>query len=169
MESADQEALFSDEEEEFEISNSGDGDPFDIVVGRLEEVVMSEEFIALKENFMNSYAHEFTADEENKLIYMEIFNEYLATIERYIEEHLSDLNMEEFHKMLQFRQDEIDGPLFEMLLSFTDFQAFKEMMLEANQPDLLAIIGGSSVIHHDEVVDGDERPDLDGLLGVSIK
>ena len=38
--------------------------------------------------------------------------------------------MEEFAEMLKRRQAEIDGPLFEMLLSFSDFQVFKEMMLD---------------------------------------
>lgn len=60
---------------------------------------------------------------------MTIFQQYVDTIERYIETQLQDINFQEFSEMIQKRPDEIDGPLFEMLLSFSEFPTFKEMML----------------------------------------
>jgi hypothetical protein len=52
---------------------------------------------------------------------MQIFNSYVETIERYIESQLSDIDFQAFGEMLKQRPEEIDGPLFEMLLSFSDF------------------------------------------------
>jgi hypothetical protein len=38
--------------------------------------------------------------------------------------------MEEFYKLLANRKNEIDEQIYDMLLSFTDFQTFKEMMID---------------------------------------
>jgi hypothetical protein len=38
--------------------------------------------------------------------------------------------MEDFHKLLKTRKKEIDEQIYDMILSFTDFQTFKEMMLD---------------------------------------
>ena len=127
-----------EEETEFEITQGAshpggscaEDDYFDSIVGQLQDAVMSADFSALQTAFYEQYAQHFTADEENKLIYTTIFQAYLGTIERYIEDHLVGVQMEEFAEMLKRRQAEIDGPLFEMLLSFSDFQVFKEMMLD---------------------------------------
>ncbi len=40
----------------------------------------------------------------------------------------SDIN--EFYKLLETRKDCIDDQLLDMLLSYTDFQIFKEMVLD---------------------------------------
>ena len=37
--------------------------------------------------------------------------------------------METFLEQLQTRKDEIDEPLMDLLLSFSEFESFKEMML----------------------------------------
>ena len=47
--------------------------------------------------------------------------------------------------MLHSRQDQIDGPLFEMLLSFSDFSVFKELMIEFRDREDL-FVNGNSVI-----------------------
>lgn len=138
-------------------------DHFDAIVGRLQDAVMSAEFEALQAAFYERNAHHFTDDEENKLIYMTIFQEYLATIERYIEDRLADVRMDEFANMLKRRQDEIDGPLFEMLLSFSDFQVFKEMMLDYKR-SVGGITGTAMPMEEDE---GEERPDLSESLCIT--
>ena len=158
-------------EDEFEITafgQSADEDLFDTVVGRLEEIVMSEEFTMLQERFVKSYSSEFTPDEENKLIYMEIFQKYQNEIENYIERRLADVDMNHFMSMLKYRQHEIDGPLFEMLLSFSDFTVFKELMLSYGGAFELEIAGTASIIHTDEVLDGDEVPGF-GLIITGFK
>jgi hypothetical protein len=88
--------------------------------------------------------------------------------------------MDEFMEMLETREDQICGDIFDMLVSFADFETFKEMMLafkmEHCSPSSpmaasggLSLIGfgGEVVLHKDEVEDGDERPDLNNSLSIS--
>lgn len=75
----------------------------------------------------------FENTEENKLVYMEIFNKYKDIIEHYIEERLTeaidDFDMAEYAALLPDRKDEIDDQLLELLTSFGDFGTFKELMI----------------------------------------
>ena len=126
---------------------------------------MSEEFERLQTQFYERNAHHFTEDEENKLIYMTVFQEYLATIERYIEDRLVDVRMDQFASMLRRRQNEIDGPLFEMLLSFSDFQVFKEMMLDYKRS--VGGLTGTSVQMEEDEEGGEEYIDLSESLCIT--
>jgi hypothetical protein len=76
---------------------------------------------------------EFEATEENKLSYMTIFKEYQETIESHLmkklEEALPDFSMEYFSSELKTRKDEIDEQIMDLLLTFSDFTQFKELML----------------------------------------
>ncbi|KFO21256.1 ADP-ribosylation factor-like protein 2-binding protein [Fukomys damarensis] len=95
---------------------------------------MDTKFQILQANFMDKYYQEFEDMEENKLTYMPIFKEYLSLIEKYIEEQLLEqipkFNMSVFTAMLKHRKDEVSDDIFDMLLTFTDFLAFKEMFLD---------------------------------------
>mmetsp|Transcript_23019 Transcript_23019/g.17462 ORF Transcript_23019/g.17462 Transcript_23019/m.17462 type:complete len:96 (+) Transcript_23019:227-514(+) len=75
----------------------------------------------------------FEATEENKLIYMDIFKQYTDTLESYLnqrlEEEIPNFSMERFLAQVTLRKDEIDEQIMDLLLSFSDFQAFKEVML----------------------------------------
>lgn len=51
-------------------------------------MLLNEEFLEMQNNFMDKYWHEFEDNEENKLVYMDIFQEYQNKIEYYIEEYL---------------------------------------------------------------------------------
>ena len=44
---------------------------------------------------------------------------------------IEDFDMETFLKQVIDRKDEIDEPLMDLLLSFSEFESFKEMMLFA--------------------------------------
>ncbi|XP_058954746.1 ADP-ribosylation factor-like protein 2-binding protein [Pocillopora verrucosa] len=107
---------------------------FDTTVGHIEDIIMEEKFQSMQHDFKEKYYQHFTDEEENKLIYMDIFQEYVALVENYIEEELkkriSGFSMEEFSKSLESRHDQIGGDILEMLMSFTDFMTFKEMFLE---------------------------------------
>ncbi|XP_008833125.1 ADP-ribosylation factor-like protein 2-binding protein [Nannospalax galili] len=123
------------EEESFALSFSSASDAeFDSVVGCLEDIIMDDEFQLLQRNFMDKYYQEFEDTEENKLIYTPIFNEYISLIEKYIEgqllERIPGFNMAAFTTTLQHHKDEVAGDIFDMLLTFTDFLAFKEMFLD---------------------------------------
>ena len=55
--------------------NEGD-DEFDEVVGYLQEILMDPSFDKMQRDFCNRHCMKFDASEENKLIYMSVFNEY---------------------------------------------------------------------------------------------
>ncbi|NWQ90658.1 AR2BP protein, partial [Burhinus bistriatus] len=93
-----------------------------------------DDFQLIQRTFMERHYQEFDDSEENKLIYTSIFNEYISLVEKYIEEKLLDripgFNMTAFTMSLQQHKDEMAGDIFDMLLTFTDFLAFKEMFLD---------------------------------------
>uniref|UniRef100_A0A8C2VA73 ADP-ribosylation factor-like protein 2-binding protein n=1 Tax=Chinchilla lanigera TaxID=34839 RepID=A0A8C2VA73_CHILA len=123
----------SEESFAFSISSPTEAE-FDAVVGSIEDIIMDTKFQILQTNFMDKYYQEFEDTEENKLTYTPIFNEYLSLVEKYIEEQLLEripkFNMSAFTTVLKHRKDEVADDIFNMLLTFTDFLAFKEMFLD---------------------------------------
>ncbi|KAL5021353.1 hypothetical protein ScPMuIL_000508 [Solemya velum] len=107
---------------------------FDITVGHIEEIIMEDEFQTLQQNFLEKHHKEFDDTEENKFIYTDIHREYINLIEKYLEneliKRLPEFSMSEFTKLLMDRRNELEGEIFEMLSTFTDFVAFKEMFLD---------------------------------------
>ena len=87
----------------------------------------------MTKTFTTKYCMEFEANEENKLSYTTIFKEYQDNIEGYLMAQLAkrieDFSMEYFSEELQKRKDEIDEQIMDLLLSFSDFTQFKEMMI----------------------------------------
>ena len=83
---------------------------------------------------MDKHFHHFDDNDENKLIYTDIFNEYMSKVECYIDNELKQVlpsfNMQKFLADLPSRQEDIEQEIFHMLLSFTDFLTFKNMFLE---------------------------------------
>ncbi|RXM33544.1 RING finger and SPRY domain-containing protein 1 [Acipenser ruthenus] len=128
--------------------SSSDADAtFDTVVGYLEDIMMGDEFQQLQGNFMEKHYLEFEDSEENKLSYTPIFNEHIDLLEKYIEQQLIErmpgFSMTAFTTSLQQHKDEIAGDIFDMLLTFTDFLAFKEMFLDyraVSKPFTLAVM-----------------------------
>jgi len=76
---------------------------------------------------------QFEASEENKLCYMTIFKEYQEAIEKHLltvlMQEIEGFSLETFMQQLTTRKDEIDEPVMDLLLSFSEFEQFKEMML----------------------------------------
>ncbi|NXQ80901.1 AR2BP protein, partial [Nyctibius grandis] len=123
------------DEENFGVAISSPSDAeFDAVVGCLEDIIVDDGFQLIQRTFMEKHYQEFDDSEENKLIYTSIFNEYISLIEKYIEEKLlariPGFDMTAFTMSLQQHKDEMAGDIFDMLLTFTDFLAFKEMFLD---------------------------------------
>ncbi|NWW26345.1 AR2BP protein, partial [Falcunculus frontatus] len=109
-----------------------------------------DDFYLIQRSFLEKYYQEFDDSEENKLIYTDIFKEYISSVGKYIEEKLPDqfhgFDMVAFTVSLQQHKDEMSGEIFDMLLTFTDFVAFKEMFLqyraekEGRIPDLSGVL-----------------------------
>jgi ADP-ribosylation factor 2-binding protein len=59
----------------------------------LQEIVIEDEFEDMQNEFFTKYCNQFEEDEENKLIYMDIFKKYTNLTESYIENvKISHLN-----------------------------------------------------------------------------
>lgn len=135
------------------VSSSTSKKRFDCIIGTIEEIVISDEFLQLQHSFMEKYYLEFEDSEENKFIYTDIFKEYGAIIEKYLvnqlKQRIPKFSMEKFAASLHAHKSEITDEIFDMFVTFTDFLAFKEMFLdyradkEGKNIDLL----GSVVVH----------------------
>ncbi|KAM9375641.1 ADP-ribosylation factor-like protein 2-binding protein isoform 2-T2 [Pholidichthys leucotaenia] len=123
------------DEEQFVVSSSSATDmEFDAVIGCIEDIIMEENFQQLQQSFMEKHYLEFDDSEENKLSYTPIFTEYVDVLEKHLEhqlvERIQGFNMNAFIELLMQHKDEVSGDIYDMLLTFTDFMAFKEMFLE---------------------------------------
>ncbi|XP_060892759.1 ADP-ribosylation factor-like protein 2-binding protein isoform X1 [Labrus mixtus] len=123
------------DEENFATSSSSAADSaFDAVIGCIEDIIVEEEFQQLQRSFMEKHYMEFEDSEENKLSYTPIFNEYVDLLEKHLEQQLTNkiagFNMNNFIQLLMQHKEEVPGDIFDMLLTFTDFMAFKEMFLD---------------------------------------
>ena len=112
---------------------------FDQTIGLIEDLIMDEEFRSIQQKFLGKYADQFDPNlDENKFVYTDIHREYLQIVEDFILSKIqriqSDFNLNDFMKQLESRQDEFEGEIFEFLLTFTDFLAFKQWMLEHRHP-----------------------------------
>ena len=111
---------------------------FDQTIGLIEDLIMDDEFRSIQQKFVGKYADEFDPSlDENKFVYTDIHREYLKIIEDFILKQIEriqpDFNLNDFMKQFESRQDEFEGEIFEFLLTFTDFLAFKQWMLEQRQ------------------------------------
>eukprot|EP00669_Euglena_mutabilis_P006210 TRINITY_DN1907_c0_g1_i1.p1 TRINITY_DN1907_c0_g1~~TRINITY_DN1907_c0_g1_i1.p1 ORF type:complete len:179 (+),score=55.87 TRINITY_DN1907_c0_g1_i1:40-576(+) len=114
-------------------AGSPEDEMFDNVIGKLEELIMDEEFQQKQNKFFAANCHHFSDWEENKLIYSDIHKQYVTEIEAYIEHvlrrGLPAFDMPQFVALLRSREDEVTGDIWDLLISFTDFVTFKELML----------------------------------------
>merc|ERR1712107_266433 len=117
-----------------EHSASGSGGDFDEVIGAIEDIVVDDRFQDIQHNLMEKYSHHFEDTEENKLIYTEIHQIYTTEIETYIETELSqrftEFSMERFLHQLEENREVLDGDIFDLLYSLSDFLVFKELFVD---------------------------------------
>mmetsp|Transcript_80 Transcript_80/g.142 ORF Transcript_80/g.142 Transcript_80/m.142 type:complete len:206 (-) Transcript_80:66-683(-) len=119
---------------------------FDLLVGILECMLLDEKFVSMVTDFGSKYCIEFDEVVDgvsaNKLIYFERFVQYNEMIEHFMEKYVIDRMRKEGLHAIAFRQvenmvsnrlDEITGDVADVLLSFSDFEEFKEMMFSHKQ------------------------------------
>jgi ADP-ribosylation factor 2-binding protein len=128
--------LLGDGEEETLLEQSGSAEEteFDMVCGAIEEILVGdEEFLSTQRGFCEKHCDVFSDSEENKIEYTALFEEYTGLMERTLEERLAakvpGFKMRRFELQLVDRKDEIGGEIFDLLLSFSDFEEFKATML----------------------------------------
>ena len=124
----------NDDFEESIVNKNSDDYKFDCFVEKLQEIVIEDEFENLQNDFCEKYYKIFEDKNENKLEYTEIFNKYTKLIENYLEKNLikrvPQFNINDFYKMLESKKFKIDEQLLDILISFADFQNFKQLMLD---------------------------------------
>merc|ERR1712241_445445 len=132
------EPVTNDEDDEEEIiaehCDGGGGSEIDAIIGAIEDIVVGDTFQELQLGLLEQYHHHFEDTEENKLVYTEVFQMYTTEIEEFITTELSqrfhDFCMERFLRQLSERRDLLDGDIFELLYSLSDFLIFKEMFVD---------------------------------------
>uniref|UniRef100_A0A1A9WAH5 ADP-ribosylation factor-like protein 2-binding protein n=1 Tax=Glossina brevipalpis TaxID=37001 RepID=A0A1A9WAH5_9MUSC len=131
---------YVDDDGQFDIvCHSAGSQFFDQVIGHIEDIVLSEEFQSSHETFLDKYCMKFENKEENQLEYMDIFQQYATTFEKFlvkeVTKHMNNFDMKRFAKELQTYETKGQDPfkdseIYELLHSFHDFQTFKELMLD---------------------------------------
>jgi ADP-ribosylation factor 2-binding protein len=141
MESKFEETSFGEDDfelrgEETYLESSGTAEEikFDETVGALEDILIGdEEFSSVQNAFFDEHCAKFTEDEENRVEYTTIFEEYTtvmeSTLERLLAAKVAGFNMHDFEKQLIYRKEDIAGDIFDLLLSFSDFTEFKAQIL----------------------------------------
>jgi len=126
--------FLGDQAEEEVIFDNQAETAFDRIVGAIEDIVIDDQFQDLQTDLLEKHFHHFDNSEENKLIYTDIFNEYTVEIEKYIEaalvQKVPDFHMDIFLEELNEKRNELDGDIFEMLYTLSDFMAFKELFVD---------------------------------------
>ncbi|XP_011647148.1 ADP-ribosylation factor-like protein 2-binding protein [Pogonomyrmex barbatus] len=124
----------SSPEDEKRILRSEEDRSFDEIIGHIEDLLLEENFQALQHEFLEKYWNIFEPIEDNKLIYTDIFNEYNKAVEAYIVDYLKKVmpqfTVDTLLHQLNEKQTELEGEVFEILSTITDFLAFKEMFLD---------------------------------------
>jgi len=120
--------------EELDIYSRCRSASFDIVIGVIEDIIMSPEFQELHNNKLDACYKFFSVDPRASpmpAILFEVFKDYSQAIAQYIETEIKkvvpDFYMESFVAELQNRQD-MDGDIHELVLSLIDFKKFQEMI-----------------------------------------
>ena len=122
----------------FDESGSPEEIAFDEAIGALEEILMDDdEFTEIQRQFFEQYCDKFTDNEENRVEYTAIFEDYTTlmehTLERKLCERISDFDMSRFESQVIARKDQIGGDVLDMILSFSDFPEFKSLMIAHKQ------------------------------------
>jgi len=112
---------------------SAEDKEFDYLVSLFEEVLISPEFTKLQNSFCSRHCQIFQENDENKLEYTTIFDQYTESIEGFLENQVRkvvpDFQIDRFASLCSKRQNEMTGDVFDTLLSCGDFEEFKFIML----------------------------------------
>ena len=125
--------ITDDDFEESIVAKDSDNYKFDKFAEALQDIVIEDSFEKMQNDFCEKYYKVFEEKDENKLEYTKIFNEYTKTTEEFLEKELAkrvkEYKVDEFYKLLETKKFKIDEQLLDTLLDLSEFNNFKEMML----------------------------------------
>ncbi|RLN26041.1 hypothetical protein BBO99_00000545 [Phytophthora kernoviae] len=124
---------------------------FDEMIGELQDILIDPEFVEMQSDFCRNNCEIFDNVSENKLIYMDVFQQYTDLIEAFLErrlhEKLDHFSMDELCLQIQEHEDEIPPDVIDVLLSCSDFEEFKNLMLSFKQNETPCIeITGDALV-----------------------
>ena len=149
------------EEEEIlaDDGRKGTADAFAAALAELEVLMMDEGLTARVDAFTREHCGEFEPGDENKLAYTTLFTQYTQMVEAYIEQQIgasvASFDMAAFCATLAERakSDEslLDHPALEMLFAYSDFEAFKALMLATREGANVEAEGGLLCVSGDKL------------------
>ncbi|XP_030378894.1 ADP-ribosylation factor-like protein 2-binding protein [Scaptodrosophila lebanonensis] len=127
---------------------------FDEVIGHIQDIILSEEFQNLHEEFFEQHWQIFDYGEENKIEYTVIFESYQLIFENFLTKKLMDcmqhFSMERFDMELRQRRGNKVGEseIIDLIDTITDFQKFKEEILDyrSKKEGRVAFIESSNIL-----------------------
>jgi ADP-ribosylation factor 2-binding protein len=155
-------------EEDILFSAFAPADEFDLVLGTLEDVMMDDGFNEKIDRFMRQHCGTFESADENKHEYMELFNEYMALLEQYIQAKMSaalpGFDMAALCALIKRSGSDLNIDL-EALGAYGDFEAFKQMMVSYRQEvrlgdAALSLTGEAVRVWREDDEDGLPMPEL---------
>lgn len=107
---------------------------FDGVVCALQDVLASEEFDDLTNDFVRQHCHKFVETEENTHEMWLLHKKYKEAIEKHIDREVKKVvpgySQERFFLLLKDREDQIDEFIVDTITGFDNFVEFKRVALE---------------------------------------
>lgn len=128
----------TEEDDAFEMvhsSNAGsEEDFFDNAVSCMQDIMLEGDIEERLSSFCREHCAAFDDAEEHKLAHTEIFHQYVELLETQLESaceaRLPGFDMASFIAILaRISPDQLQGDLFDMLLSVSDYPTFKAHML----------------------------------------
>lgn len=118
----------------YEKKSSDDTKPnLDEIVGFFETILVDESFLEVQNDFCTKHANIFSDEDENKLIYSELFSQYTLLLETFLENELklkfNTMSISDIVGSLLNNSDAVTDEVVEMLLSLVNFREFKSLML----------------------------------------
>lgn len=114
-------------------SESKEDDEFERIISELENLLFDDKFTTTLNSFYNKNCDIFEDTEENKIEYTKIFQDYTKLVEEIIERKLSSsipgFKMSRLEAFVASKKDELCGDVFDVLLSMSDFEEFKDLMV----------------------------------------
>eukprot|EP01062_Namystynia_karyoxenos_P018416 TRINITY_DN16862_c2_g1_i1.p3 TRINITY_DN16862_c2_g1~~TRINITY_DN16862_c2_g1_i1.p3 ORF type:complete len:198 (+),score=76.51 TRINITY_DN16862_c2_g1_i1:88-681(+) len=111
---------------------------FEQCVGVLEDTVVGDDFVGAQSDFMGRHCELFEPTGECQLACTQIHCEFIEVMERVLISRLQSgvpgFSAEGFFEELQRKgPDAVDGPLWDLLNSLTDFATFRQLMVDFRQ------------------------------------